>query len=486
MARLKNGLVITHITGKLGGGVFSKPSGVQHVYNKRGLTHKTTTNRIGLKRAFATASRLFFELTEATLFHWKTFADSLVFTNKVGNTYTPSVRTVFLKYIVNRVYYNLPIPPIPVRTYISNSINCTFYASASGLGQILLLLDSTLPSHYIVIEASPLRAASPGGKVRRTSFIFSSSISVDQYFDLSALYTSIYGSLSSPASIHFKVTLYSSSSLSSKIIFEDDIIVSSAALYVFDILPLPFAAYSLRQLVSSYTGPAIQVYTTNPAILTDVYFINGFVDTDAIIALSSGSPVYVRRWYNQAQAGYILGDVAQTNYPLIYSGSSFYYQNGYICVVSLGQADSFQTSNFAYTIGQKTISLVAFSSALSSWIGGWSASTVGARIQSLPSIVPYQQGPFFPNTQTISKLTLMYYLTTTTGTNWKFYLNLNSYTNPTTNIGTSQGLFLNLFARPNNTIKQQVRVAEFIFYNADQSSNRPLLSFLTNLFYKLY
>lgn len=486
MARLKNGLVITHITGKLGGGVFSKPSGVQHVYTKRGLTHKTTTNRIGLKRAFATASRLFSELSEAALFHWKTFADSLVFTNRVGNTYTPSVRTVFLKYIVNRVYYNLPIPPIPVRTYISDSINCTFYASSVGLGQILLFLDSTLPSHYIVVEASQLRDASPGGKVRRTSFIFSSNISVDQYFDLSALYISIYGSLSSPASINFKVTLYNSSSLSSKVVFHSNVLVGNSPKYLFDFVPMALGIYSLQLLTESYVGPALEVYNVNTGLSTNIYFVNGYIDTYSIITFSSGSQVRVTKWYDQSNHGnhFISYDGAFA--PIIYSGTAFYILKGKASIFFPENESGFNTETLSSFPDNATLYTVAFASSDLSVLAGLYGFEGVASVIATPNIYFDQSGLESLITPPISSLSSVFFQLNTSVRSYAVYVNDVNLTNPSLNIGLNTASQLYIHSSPFFPFSSGGYTSEFLLFNSDVLVYRQLIEFFTNKFYNLY
>jgi hypothetical protein len=65
------------------------------------------------------------------------------------------------------------------------------------------------------------------------------------------------------------------------------------------------AAYSLRQLSSSYAGPAVQVRRSGDNALMDIGFVGGQLDVASLEAFVAGGngDGFVRRWYDQSGNG---------------------------------------------------------------------------------------------------------------------------------------------------------------------------------------
>ena len=96
-----------------------------------------------------------------------------------------------------------------------------------------------------------------------------------------------------------------------------------------DGMTAPAAAYSLRRLLTSYTGPLIRV-RNGPGDEMDIESVDGFLDTTAILdfcdPLRQGGIGKVAKWYDQSGNGHdlIAGATEDSNdyYPLIYNNES--------------------------------------------------------------------------------------------------------------------------------------------------------------------
>jgi hypothetical protein len=77
--------------------------------------------------------------------------------------------------------------------------------------------------------------------------------------------------------------------------------VTSSTSLLLDQYPNAAAAYSLRKLRTAYTGFCIQVGYGNPRVTLDVGFINGIVDTNAILNhVGAQGDSFVTKWYDQS------------------------------------------------------------------------------------------------------------------------------------------------------------------------------------------
>lgn len=95
-------------------------------------------------------------------------------------------------------------------------------------------------------------------------------------------------------------------------------------------------AYSVRKLSSSYSGPCMQIRRASDSTTLDIGFdSNGLVKTADIAAFCAGSVGTVSIWYDQGSLGQ--NATATTSIePTIYSGTAFYYVNGYPTVRANG------------------------------------------------------------------------------------------------------------------------------------------------------
>ena len=86
-----------------------------------------------------------------------------------------------------------------------------------------------------------------------------------------------------------------------------------------DDYPNASAAYSLRALSSSYTGPAIRVTTTGSDFKDIGLLYDGSLDTASLLTFAGGGDVFVTTWYDQSGEGNDVAQGGQSAQPQIVS-----------------------------------------------------------------------------------------------------------------------------------------------------------------------
>lgn len=90
-----------------------------------------------------------------------------------------------------------------------------------------------------------------------------------------------------------------------------------------DGLTAPTAAYSVRRLLSSYTGSLIRIRRSSDSTEQDIgYDANGDLDTAAASAFIGGGSGFVAKWYDQSGAGANLIQATASAQPSLNTGNA--------------------------------------------------------------------------------------------------------------------------------------------------------------------
>lgn len=115
----------------------------------------------------------------------------------------------------------------------------------------------------------------------------------------------------------------------------------------------PLFVYSVRRVVSGYTGPAIRVRRgTSTTIFQDFYFdsVTGELDQAAIRSfVGAGNIGYVNLWYDQSGNGGILGGVgavAGREPRIVAADNTVYLKNGRPAVTFVAGFSNLQSQTF--------------------------------------------------------------------------------------------------------------------------------------------
>ena len=132
------------------------------------------------------------------------------------------------------------------------------------------------------------------------------------------------------------------------------------------------AAYSLRQLTSTYTGNCIQVRRDSDNTISNIGFVGGVIDTAGLIAFTGTANGFVTAWYDQSGNGITVSQATSTAQPQIVA-------NGAV-ITSLGSPTvTFNGSMQLQSAAQSILSSGASESAMlavGSYIGGGASPAI--------------------------------------------------------------------------------------------------------------
>lgn len=260
------------------------------------------------------------------------------------------------------------------------------------------------------------------------------------------------------------------------------------------------AAYSLRRLSGSYTGPAIQVRNKATQTITDIGFdANGDLDMTALAAasldeLGNTKQVAVVTWYDQSGNGNDATQSSGSAQPNIYLGSGPILENGKPTIQFDGSDDEL---NFFGDISATEVSSIIVAKAITQVINsrffGWRNSSFnflsvliqGANSTSLRGMSQTSdstQGLLYSGVDyTNNSLISMY-----NALIWR--INGNEFSGAvsagSTGVRSTNGLTLG--SRGDGGNDGNVQFQEAIFYPNDQSSNRTGIETNINDYYSIY
>jgi len=114
------------------------------------------------------------------------------------------------------------------------------------------------------------------------------------------------------------------------------------------------AAYSLRQLSSTYSGNAIKVRRASDNAEQDIAFSNNELDTATLETFASGTDAFVTTWYDQSGNGNDAANATASAQPKIVSAGSTILENGKAAIQWDGTNDylnhTFSTPSQLYRI----------------------------------------------------------------------------------------------------------------------------------------
>lgn len=122
--------------------------------------------------------------------------------------------------------------------------------------------------------------------------------------------------------------------------------LGSAISYLLDDYGGSVAAYSFRQLSSTYSGPAIKVQDTVGGATQDIGFNgSGELDTEALLTYANTNDVFVETWYDQSGNNNHAEQPSSGNRPKIVSNGNLITENGKPAVDFNGSSSKMSSSN---------------------------------------------------------------------------------------------------------------------------------------------
>lgn len=128
--------------------------------------------------------------------------------------------------------------------------------------------------------------------------------------------------------------------------------------YLLDLYPSAVAAYSIRRLSSTYTGPAIRVRRSSDNTEQDIGFVSIDLDTTALSSFVGPGSGFVTIWYDQSGNSKDNIQTTSTQQPRIVNGGSIELVNGKPSIYFDGSNDYVETNatiNIGTTISSFTV-----------------------------------------------------------------------------------------------------------------------------------
>jgi len=251
-----------------------------------------------------------------------------------------------------------------------------------------------------------------------------------------------------------------------------------------DLYPNAAAAYSLRKLRTSYSGPAIEARKTvaGETFVQDIGFVGNELDTASLLTFAEGGDVFVAKWYDQSEEGNDAAQVSESAQPQIVSSGLVIKVNNVAAIDFDGTNNYLETDTFT-EIPQPTSYFGVFkfdesknqnifdgSSANRQLIGGFDATyKLFAGIQITGGITNTNQNSFNGILSTTDSL----------------FINNISVISGNAGSGEIDEIVMgsNIFR---NGGYLNGKIQELIFYPSDQSENRADIEANINKNYNIY
>lgn len=153
-----------------------------------------------------------------------------------------------------------------------------------------------------------------------------------------------------------------------------------------DPFTFPWRAYSLRRLLSLYTGPLIQVRRSSDDTTLDIGFdLDGDLDTAALLTFAGAGNAFVTRWYDQSGGGSHLEQGTLAAQPSIVTAGVVNLLDGLPAVTFDGTDDYLTVASVGlYAAGAATMATVfSGASAANSVVVGESNNAGGGNLYRL-------------------------------------------------------------------------------------------------------
>jgi hypothetical protein len=242
------------------------------------------------------------------------------------------------------------------------------------------------------------------------------------------------------------------------------------------------AAYSLRQLSSTYTGDAIRVRRASDSTEQDIGFVNNELDTATLESFCSGSDGFVTKWYDQSGSSNDAGQTTAVRQPKIVSSGSLILDNGNPSILLDGTNDYFSFTDTAYNNYSiygvySNANFTSFQVLVGKFLSDYlRIDSGGASIFTNPGGVKNGYGGVI-NTQTL--LTL----------NRDTSNNIISYKNNTifgTTYNNSASLDLLFIGQANDIWWWNGKISEIVMYQSDKTSDVSGINTNINSYYGIY
>jgi hypothetical protein len=250
------------------------------------------------------------------------------------------------------------------------------------------------------------------------------------------------------------------------------------------------AAYSVRRVVSSYSGPAMEVQSGSVSALIGFDSL-GNLDTASLEAFAGSGDAFVKTWYDQSGNGRHVSQAVTSSQPQVVSGGSVVLENGkptmrFDGINDFLRSNSFSTINQPFSIFSVN-KYITINNAQGS--GAPHTFDLGIDRSLYVSTATNKYGAYFGGSliSTIGANFNNYQLTCILAKSTTSQLKVDNEPIISGNLGTRDASKITISGRgfENSYLSNQF-FSEFVFYASDQASNRTFIENNINSYYNIY
>ena len=243
------------------------------------------------------------------------------------------------------------------------------------------------------------------------------------------------------------------------------------------------AAYSLRQLSSTYSGNAIKVRRASDNAEQDIAFANNELDTATLETFASGTDAFVTTWYDQSGNGVDAENANASSQPQIVSSGSTILENGKAAVRFDGSDDYIETSAVSYTqphtlfdVRRYYTNKTQIGISLKSSDSSFADCNLSGEFRSY-------YGSYIPNAPTQNTNQGLWY---SLGNGANSAIGLDGAAASVGQGGSEVVNRLTMGRRGSGGLNAAIILQEVVFYDSNESSNRTGIETNINDFYSIY
>jgi hypothetical protein len=250
-----------------------------------------------------------------------------------------------------------------------------------------------------------------------------------------------------------------------------------------DIAP-PAAAYSVRKVVSSYTGSAMMVQSAS--VSQSIGFdTNGNLDTGSLLAFAGSGNAFVKIWYDQSGNGRHVSQNTAFRQPKIVNTGNIILENNKPGIQFDGINDKLLSSNL--TLSQPLTLFVVNkynNTNTQVFISLSTSQSVYANVITGPNQFRIYYGAYFsPNPVADTQQHLFYSLANGPISQ----IGIDNQLTTTGNAGTNSANIIEFgWTSTDNGFYSNNNAQEIIIYNSNQSSNRTYIESNINSYYNIF
>ncbi len=195
MAKVKYGVIVTELKGKIAGQVF-QGGNVGYVLRNKGYTPGFSSNaRQAANRALIAGTQSWRSLDDSSRAAWAALASSWTFVDKFGQTYNGSGFQVFNSFNANRRSIGLAQVSEPSGIHVPTTFTDFIIDAVAPDGLEINWTTVGAANDYMVVYASPQFSAGQSGNYKKVTKIFGGTVNGISTLDLPDAYNALFGNL---------------------------------------------------------------------------------------------------------------------------------------------------------------------------------------------------------------------------------------------------------------------------------------------------